>query len=67
MNKQQAFEYIRKKIGFVPYVGVFDIFNETEDIPSELIQLSIVPLKPHGNFIITSSKVSDVLKDLLNS
>ena len=67
MNKQQAFEYIRKKIGFVPYITIFEIYDNEEEIPQELINLSIAPIKPRENFIITSSQVADNLNKILNS
>ena len=39
MKKQEALKYIREKKGFVPYVELFKIYNEDEDIPQEIIDI----------------------------
>lgn len=41
MKKSEALEYIRSKKGYVPYIGLFRIFEDGDEIPQELINLSI--------------------------
>jgi len=64
MKKIEALNYIRLHKGYVPYIEIFDIYNDEDEIPQELIDLSIREDKPRGNFIICSAELSEILKNL---
>ena len=64
MNKQEAFKFIREKRGFVPYIGIFDIFNETEEIPQDIIDKSIEPLASTDRIFICSAPLAKLLNTL---
>jgi hypothetical protein len=64
MKKSEALNYIRLCKGYVPYITIFDIFNDTEEIPQELIDLSIKEDKTRGNFIICNAQVAEHFRNL---
>jgi hypothetical protein len=64
MKKIEALNYIRLHKGYVPYIGIFEIYNDEDEIPQELIDLSIKEDKPRGNFIICSVELAEQLKNL---
>jgi hypothetical protein len=64
MKKIEALNYIRLHKGYVPYIGIFEIYNDENEIPQELIDLSIKEDKPKENFIICSSELAEQLKNL---
>jgi hypothetical protein len=64
MKKIEALNYIRLHKGYVPYIGIFEIYNDEDEIPQELIDLSIKEDKPKENFIICSSELAEQLKNL---
>lgn len=39
--KKEALNYIRLCKGYVPYIGIFDIYNDEDEIPQYLIELSL--------------------------
>ena len=39
MNKAEAIKFIRQQRGFVPYIGIFDVFGNNDEIPQALIDL----------------------------
>jgi len=65
MKKKEALDYIREKKGYVPYIQIFDIYGEDDDIPQELIDLECKedPNTAH-NFIICSGKLADELNKI---
>ena len=66
MNKVEALKYIKEKQGFIPYVALFEIYKDEDDIPQHLIELSVTPIKPVERLFICSSKIADVLNELLD-
>jgi hypothetical protein len=64
MKKIEALNYIKLHKGYIPYVGIFDIYNDEDEIPQELINLSIQYDKPRGNFMICSAHLAQELKKL---
>ena len=64
MKKKEALNYIRLNKGYVPYIGIFEIYNDEDEIPQELIDLSIKEDKPNGNFMICSAELAEQLKNL---
>lgn len=64
MKKKKALNYIRLNKGFVPYIGMFEIYNDEDEIPQELIDLSIKEDEPRGNFMICSAELAEQLKNL---
>lgn len=56
MNKKEALELIKQQNGYICYITLFDIYNDEDDIPNELIQLYLNDKKHTGNcnFIICS-------------
>ena len=63
MKKQEAFNYIRLCKGYVPYISCFEIYNDQDEIPQELIDLSINEHKPSGDFMICSAELAEQLKN----
>ena len=37
MKKKDALAYIKSEKGFIPYVGIFEIYGDDDDVPKELI------------------------------
>ena len=66
MKKQEALNYIREKRGFVPYVALFEIFEDNDEIPQALIDAECREDKPQGNFIIGSAKLVEYINKLNN-
>jgi hypothetical protein len=64
MKKIEALNFIRLHKGYVPYIGIFEIYNDEDEIPQELIDLSIKEDKPKENFIICSAELAEQLKNL---
>lgn len=68
MNKAQAFEFIRNQMGYVPYVAMFDIFNDTEEIPQNLIDMSVQKYEAAGQTLIVGSVAArDLIMDALKT
>jgi len=64
MNKKEAMDFIRKYKGYVPYIGIFEIYDNNDEIPQELIDLEIKKDEPNGNFMIVSKGLHDQFKDM---
>lgn len=64
MKKIEALNYIRLHKDYVPYIGIFEIYNDEDKIPQELIDLSIKEDKAKENFIICSAELAKQLKNL---
>lgn len=64
MKKIEALNYIKLHKGYIPYIGIFDIYNDEDVIPQELINLSIQNDKPRNNFMICSAHLAQELKKL---
>jgi hypothetical protein len=64
MKKIEALNYIRLHKGYVPYIRIFEIYNDEDEIPQELIDLSIKEDKTRENFIICSAELAEQLKNL---
>lgn len=64
MKKTEALNYIILHKGYVPYIGIFDIFNDDDEIPQELIDLSIKSDGPVKNYIICGAELAEQLKNL---
>ena len=65
MKKKKALEFIRNKKGFIPYVTLFEIYNDEDEIPKKLIEDSCKKDEPRGNFMIVSGGLYEQLKKLL--
>ena len=61
MKKKDALNYIKSAKGYVPYIGMFEIYTDEDEIPQELINLSIKDDKPKGDFIICSAELAEQL------
>jgi hypothetical protein len=64
MNKKESIKYIRKHNGYVPYISLFEIYNDDEEIPQELIDIECKEDKPSGSFIICSAKLAKQFKNI---
>ena len=65
MKKQEALNKIREKKGFVPYVELFEIYNEDEDIPQEIIDLFTRDVITHkGDIMICSAELAEKINEL---
>lgn len=65
MKKKEALEYITKKMGYVPYIGLFEIYSDEDEIPHELIYMSCIPIKTNSEIIFCSSEFSVELNKIL--
>ena len=66
MKKQEALKYIKEQRGFVPYISMFELWNDEDSIPQELIDLSCKPEKLKNNWIICNAKVAEELNKINN-
>ena len=64
MKKIEALNYIKLHRGYIQYIGIFDIYNDEDVIPQELINLSIQNDEPRDNFMICSAHLAQELKKL---
>ncbi len=65
MKKKEALAYIIEIKGFVPYIGVFDIFDEDRDeIPQELIDITCAKDKPSCNYKVINSGITELLNSI---
>lgn len=62
MKKKEAFEHIRQHKGFVPYVDLFDLYDDEEEIPQFLIDISLKEDKPNGCFFIGNRDSVEITK-----
>ena len=66
MKKQEALEYIRKHKGHVPYITLFELYEDNDEIPDELIDVEIRKDPPApGSFIICSAELKKQLDEIL--
>lgn len=65
MNKTEALQRIRNVKGYVPYIAMFDLYNETDEIPQKLIDLECSEDKAPGTFIITSGTVAKEINKII--
>ena len=64
MKKKEALKYIRKEMEYVPYIGIFELYDDEDHIPEDLITLSCREIKEKDDFIICSSKFARFLNKL---
>lgn len=66
MKKQEALEYIRKHKGYVPYITLFEIYDDDDEIPEELVNLEIrkESFAP-GGFMICGAELKKQLDKIL--
>lgn len=62
MKKQDALTYIRNIRGFVPYHTFFDIWNDDDEIPQELVDISCRP-EIKNNFILCGAHLASALNE----
>jgi len=63
MNKLETLDYIKEKKGFVPYVTLFDMFDNDDEIPQHLIDMSIKK-NENTNFLIGNEKLVNLFKNI---
>ena len=65
MKKQEALNFIRQVKGFIPYITLFEIYNDNDEIPIELIELECKKEDyPRNNFMICNAQLAEQLKDI---
>jgi hypothetical protein len=64
MKKKEALDFIRKEKGYIPYLSLFEMFNENDNIPEQLISLECKKDESKANFIIGSKLLCEQLKNL---
>ena len=64
MKKKEELNNIREKKRYVPYVGLFDLWDDEDEIPENLITLSCEEDRGSGDFMVCSSKGADVLMNI---
>lgn len=62
MKKQEALSHIRKKVGYVPSVMIFEIYSDEDEIPQGLIDMSIRDAKPRRQVIYGGVKFFNELE-----
>ena len=60
MKKNKALEHIKDRMGYVPYYSLFTIYKEDDEIPKELIDLSLERIKV-GDFILINPNLAKIL------
>jgi hypothetical protein len=65
MKKQEAIEFIRKEKGFVPYITLFELYDDNDEIPQDFINIITYEYKP-SNFMICSAEIAKRLNNLKN-
>ena len=63
MKKKTAIEILINRFGYIPDRMIYDIFNDEDDIPEALVNLSLNN-KPRQNFIITNASVAEALNSV---
>ena len=66
MKKNEALNYIRARKGYVPYVGLFDLWNGDDEIPENVIELSIKEDRPVGREVMGSVKFIEQFERVIN-
>jgi hypothetical protein len=66
MKKKDALAYIKSEKGFIPYVGIFEIYGDDDDVPKELINYTMKNEKAPASFLICSAEVAEQLKKVFN-
>jgi len=67
MKKQKALNHIKSLMGYVPHSKIFEVFNDEDEIPQELIELSIQPIEPKEIVIYCNDKLADLIKDSIKT
>lgn len=67
MKKNEALKFITEKKGYVPYITLFEIYGEDDEIPQGLIDLEVKEDRTPCNFMICNAEVARVLNDIKNS
>ena len=60
MKKNEALNYIRLHKGYVPYVAIFELFNDNDEIPQHFIDLSVKEDKPKKIQIFISKSINEI-------
>jgi hypothetical protein len=64
MKKQEAIEYIRSQVGFVPSIMIFEIYKDDDDIDQNLINYLVNSVKPKPVLFYCGSKLAIELNKL---
>ena len=64
MKKKEAMKFIREQKGYIPYVALFELYNDDDEIPQELIDLECKKDEPKGYFMIVGQGLYEQLKNL---
>lgn len=63
MRKKEAMEFIRGQKGYIPYVTLFELYNDDEEIPQRLINIECKKDEPNENFMIVGGGLYEQLKN----
>ena len=63
MKKKEAMKFIRKHKGYIPYVTLFELYNDDDEIPQKLIDLECKKDEPKSNFMIVGQGLYEQLKN----
>lgn len=66
MLKKDALKYIRSVKGYVPCVGIFDIYDDEDEIPQTLIDLCLRPEKCRSNFVFCGVELAEMIEKVNN-
>jgi hypothetical protein len=64
MKKKEALSYIRKYKGYVPYIQLFEMFDD-DDIPQMSIDLECEEDKPRCNHLILNKEVAKIIENFI--
>ncbi len=52
MKKKEAMNYIRERKGYIPYVALFEIYSDDDEIPQMLIDLECSEDKQREQYVM---------------
>ena len=64
MKKKEAMNFIRKQKGYIPYVTLFELYNDDDEIPQELINVECKKELSRNNFMICSAELAEQINNL---
>ena len=64
MKKAEAIKFIRQQRGFVPYIGIFDVFGNNDEIPQAFIDLECKRGESKPQILVCSAAVTEQLNKL---
>ena len=64
MKKKEAMNFIRKQKGYIPYISLFELYGDDDEIPQELINIECKKELLKSNFMICSAELAEQINKL---